>query len=73
MDKNYGLFNQHEEDNTLLILFSDEEITNAKSHGEVQTLYHNDELIGYRFINFVRYAKIKCLRLKKKKQERLKD
>lgn len=60
MDKrNYGLFNLHEEDNTLLILFNDSKITKEIKHDEVTTLYHEDEKVGYRIFNFIRYAKIK--------------
>ena len=58
-NRNYGLFNHHEEDNTLLILFSDAKITSTIKDGEVVSLYHGDELIGYQIINFVRYVKIK--------------
>ena len=59
MRDNYGLFNHHLEDNTLVILFSDEKETSSKKSGEVEVLYHNDEVVGYRIPNFIRYAKIK--------------
>ena len=59
MISQYGLFNHHLEDNTLVILFSDSEITNRVTKGEVECLYHDKELIGYSIRDFIRYAKIK--------------
>ncbi len=59
MRKDYGIYNNHELDNTLLILFSDEEVTNSKKKDEIEVLYHDMEIIGYKISNFIRYAKIK--------------
>lgn len=58
-NREYGLFNLHEENNCLLILLSDEEISEEKGDEEVVVLYHDSKVIGYRIFNFVRYAKIK--------------
>ena len=60
MIKNYGIYNNHELDNTLLILFSDKGFNDVKKLSEeMEVLYNNDTLIGYRISNFIRYAKIK--------------
>ncbi len=60
MIKNYGIYNNHELDNTLLILFSDKPFNNVKKlSDEMEVLYNEDTLIGYRISNFIRYAKIK--------------
>lgn len=59
MIENYGLFNYHEENASVLILFSDEQMTSKKEGQEVSLLYHNETLIGYEIHNFIRYAKIK--------------
>ena len=60
MIKNYGFFNNHELDNTLLIELSDDEVTSTQSTSKgVEVLYHNDEICGYRIRNFIRFAKIK--------------
>lgn len=59
MRKDYGIYNNHELDNTLLILFSDEEVTNSKKKDEIEVLYHDIKIIGYKISNFIRYAKIK--------------
>ncbi len=60
MITNYGIYNHHELDNTLLILFSDEKVlTHKKISNEMEVLIHEDKVVGYRIINFIRYAKIK--------------
>lgn len=60
MIKNYGIFNNHELDNTLLIKLSDDEVTSVVSLSkQMEVLYHNEEITGYRIRNFIRYAKIK--------------
>ena len=60
MITNYGIFNNHELDNTLLVKFSDDEVTNIKKLSEeMELLYHEDKLVSYRIKNFIRYAKIK--------------
>lgn len=59
MIEKYGLFNHHDIDNTLVILFSDKHITGKKMNGEVTLLFNQEELIGYEIFNFIRYAKIK--------------
>ena len=59
MFSQYGIFNLHEEEDALLILFSEEEITSHKLSKEVEVLYHNETLVGYKIPNFIRYAKIK--------------
>ena len=56
---NYGIYNNHELDNTLLVLFSDKKVTRSVNLGEVDILYHDDERVGYKLKNFIRYAKIK--------------
>ena len=59
MITNYGIYNHHELDNTLLILFSDFSVTKTINQSEVDVLYHDELLVGYRIRNFIRYAKIK--------------
>lgn len=59
MIDNYGLFNRHEIDDTLLILLSDKEITRRVNNGEVDVLYSGEEIVGYSIAHFIRYAKIK--------------
>lgn len=60
MIKNYGIFNNHELDNTLLIKLSDDEVTSVVNLSkQMEVLYHNEEITGYRIRNFIRYAKIK--------------
>ena len=60
MIKNYGFYNNHELDNTLLIELSDDEVTSTQETSKgVEVLYHNDEICGYRIRNFIRFAKIK--------------
>ena len=60
MIKNYGFYNNHELDNTLLIELSDDEVTSTQETSKgVGVLYHNDEICGYRIRNFIRFAKIK--------------
>ena len=58
-NREYGLFNLHEIDNTLLILFSDEKEDRVDKFKEVDVLYKNDIIVGYKISNFIRYAKIK--------------
>ena len=59
MIDNYGLFNYHEENASVLILFSNKKMNNKKEGDEVSLLFCDDELIGYEIHNFIRYAKIK--------------
>ena len=59
MIKEYGIYNHHEYNDTLLILFSDESANKIDDLGEVEVLYLDKKLIGYRIKKFVRYAKIK--------------
>ena len=60
MKSNYGIYNHHELDNTLLVLFSDAPVTSKKElSNEMEVLYNGDEVVGYRISNFIRYAKIK--------------
>ena len=59
MINSYGIYNHHELNNTLLVLFSDSSITRVEKIDEVEVLYHNEEKVGYRINNFIRYAKIK--------------
>ena len=59
MIKDYGLFNHHLDNNTLLILFSDKKVTRTENNGDLQVLYHENACIGYSIPNFDRYAKIK--------------
>lgn len=55
----WALFNYHEINNTLLILFSDKKENKIVRSGEVDLLYNDNELVGYRIEGFIRYAKIK--------------
>ena len=60
MITNYGIFNNHELDNTLLVKLFDDEVTSVKKLSEeMELLYHEDKLVSYRIKNFIRYAKIK--------------
>ena len=60
MISNYGIFNNHELDNTLLVKLFDDEVTEVKKlSDEMELLYHNTKLVSYRIKNFLRYAKIK--------------
>lgn len=59
MIKNYGIYNHHEYDNTLLILFSDLTVDKKEASGEVVILYHRNTKVGYVIPNFIKYAKIK--------------
>lgn len=59
MIKNYGIYNNHELDNTLLVLFSEEKPTRSVEIGEVDILYHDDKIVGCKIKNFIKYAKIK--------------
>ena len=60
MINNYGIFNNHELDNTLLVRIFDDEITDVKKlSDEVEVLYNKEKIVGYRIVNFIRYAKIK--------------
>ena len=59
MIEKYGVYNHHELDNTLLIIFSEFKSCTFKDLGEVGVLYSNKEIVGYRLKNFIRYAKIK--------------
>lgn len=56
---NYGMYNHHELDNTLLLVFSEVKSNRYENLGEVDVLYFDDEIVGYRIKNFIRYAKIK--------------
>ena len=59
MISGYGLFNHHLEDNTLVVLFNDHTVNKRSTQGEVEVLYHDEEVVGYSISNFIRYAKIK--------------
>ena len=60
MITNYGIYNNHELDNTLLVLVSDKKSNKIDSLSEeMEVLYCDNELVGYRIRNFIRYAKIK--------------
>lgn len=59
MIKNYGIYNHHEYNDTLLILFSDSPVEEVKDLKEVEVLYSHNKVIGYRIKSFIRYAKIK--------------
>ena len=59
MIKNYGIYNHHEYNDTLLILFSDSAVDKVENKGEVDVLYHQSSLVGYRIKDFIKYAKIK--------------
>ena len=59
MIKQYGVYNYHETNSTLLILFDEQKHNLKKKVGEVDILYHDDKIVGYEIANFIRYAKIK--------------
>ena len=59
MRTNYGLFNEHEDNGNLLILFSDADIDVEENREDVSIYYHRGQIVGYAISNFIRYAKIK--------------
>lgn len=59
MITNYGMYNNHELDNTLLLIFSESKSNRFVDLGEVDVLYFDSTIVGYRIKNFIRYAKIK--------------
>lgn len=59
MIDNYGLYNLFHEDKSVLILFSDLSANREDNFDEVDILYHDEQKVGYRIKNFIRYAKIK--------------
>ena len=59
MISRYGIYNHHEYNDTLLILFNDTPVDEVKDLGEVEVLCSNKIVAGYRIKHFIRYAKIK--------------
>ena len=59
MRTNYGLFNEHEDNGNLLILFNEEDFDTEVNEKEVTIFYKRGEVVGYTIPNFIRYAKIK--------------
>ena len=59
MISNWGMFNIHENNNTLLIKFLDEEVNSSIEYNEVKVLKHDNDIVGYEISDFIRYAKIK--------------
>jgi hypothetical protein len=59
MISNYGIYNNHELDNTLLVLSSETKPNRSENKGEIDILYQDDKIVGYKIKNFIRYAKIK--------------
>ena len=60
MINNYGMYNNHKLDNTLLLIFSCESSSRSvKLSEEMEVLYKDDEVVGYRIKNFIRYVKIR--------------
>lgn len=59
MIKNYGIYNYHEYNNTLLIKFSDLPVNKKVTNGEVTILFHDEQKVGYIINDFIKYAKIK--------------
>ncbi|MCQ2814791.1 MAG: hypothetical protein MJ227_00645 [Bacilli bacterium] len=59
MITNYGLFNHHDDNNALLILFSDDKVDNEKQINGIFVLFSNNKIVGYKIPDFIRIAKIK--------------
>lgn len=59
MINNYALFNHHEDNNTLFILFNDKKITRSEKSFDCEKLFSDNEVVGYKINDFIRYAKIK--------------
>ena len=59
MRTNYGLFNEHEDNGNLLILFKDDDFDVEENREEVTIFYKLGKVVGYAIPNFIRYAKIK--------------
>ena len=59
MKSNYGLFNEHEDNGNLLILFKEDDVDTEENRDEVTILYKRGQVVGYAISNFIRYAKIK--------------
>ena len=57
--ENYGLFYSFNKDReSLLILFSDEEITYQKTFGKIEVSYHNVDVVSYRIKDINKIIKI---------------
>ena len=56
---NYGIYNNHELDNTLVVLLSEKKPNRSVKNGEIDILYQGEEIVGVKISNFIRYAKIK--------------
>ena len=59
MKTNYGLFNEHEDNGNLLILFDELNYDVEENRDEITIYYRRGQVVGYAISNFIRYAKIK--------------
>lgn len=59
MINNYGIFNYHESNNQLVILFGENRNKEEVINKEISLLKRDDEVVGYAINNFIKYAKIK--------------
>ena len=55
----YGIFNYHEDNNELVILFNEGRNKKEKINDEISLLKKDDQVVGYAINNFIKYAKIK--------------
>ena len=55
----YGIFNYHEDNNELVILFDEGRNKKEKINDEISLLKKDDQVVGYAINNFIKYAKIK--------------
>lgn len=59
MITSYGIFNYHELNNELVILFGEGRNQKEKFNDEISILKRDDVVVGYAINNFMKYAKIK--------------
>lgn len=59
MITDYGIFNYHESNNELVILFGEGRNQKEKLNEEISILKRDNQVVGYAINNFIKYAKIK--------------
>lgn len=58
---NFSMFyNYHHLGDVLLISFIDEEVTNHERRGQIEVLYHENELVGYNIFDISKIMKIRA-------------
>lgn len=59
MISRYGIFNYHEDNNELVILFDEGRNFKERLNDEIFLLKKDNQVVGYSINNFIKYAKIK--------------